>query len=334
MASVHYAIIDVFSETPYKGNPLAIVDTRNHQLTDTQMKLLTRQFNLSETTFFSPPTLPGAHYKLRSFLPDGKEVFGAGHNILGVWWYLAAEKFLDLEAPQRIDAQGTREFLFHQELGGEVIPVRITKNTDNLEIRVFIRQARPQAHTTHPDPAALAESFGLTADDIGFSLEDHSGSAKRLPPQVMSTSTTHHLLVPVSSVEALNRAVVQRDKLLEQLRLVDQRAYGLFLFTPIEASGGIHTFQARFFSPGMSGEDPATGSAAGPLSAYLHHHGVLRLENGTGRISVLQGLMIGRECTILVELTLNAGGFDVDIIGSGVSVAKGQIVLPGLDTTF
>ena len=49
----------------------------------------------------------------------------------------------------------------------------------------------------------------------------------------MSTSTTRHLLVPVSFVEVLNRAVVQREKLLEQLRRVGNKAYGLYLFTPV-----------------------------------------------------------------------------------------------------
>ncbi|KAH6631249.1 phenazine biosynthesis protein [Chaetomium tenue] len=342
MSSLPFTIVDVFSGTPFQGNPLAVVDARDHRLSDTQMKLLTRQFNLSETTFFFRPasTNSKADYTLRSFLSDGKEVFGAGHNILGVWWHLANAGLLDFSTAQKVEEHDSAQhFIFHQELGGEVIPLQVAKpTTGNQQIAVAIRQARPQAHAVHPDPGALAASLGLSVDDIGFAAHN---SASLLPPQVMSTSTTRHLLVPVSSVAALNHATVQRDKLLEQLRLVDEKSYGLYLFTPVAAveTGGVPTLEARFFSPGMSGEDPATGSAAGPLAAYLHNHGVLRLDgDGRGKAVVHQGLRVGRRCVINVEVTLPQGGdkgaVDVDIVGSGVQVAKGEVLIPRDDIVF
>lgn len=342
MSALPFTIVDVFSTTPFKGNPLAVVDARDHNLSETQMKLLTRQFNLSETTFFfrPSPAAPRANYRLRSFLPDGKEVFGAGHNILGVWWQLANTGLLDFSTAQKGEENdGKQDFIFHQELGGEVMPLRVAKPTaGGSQFTVAIRQASPKAHATHPDPAALAASLGLSADDIGFTAY---GSAPVLPPQVMSTSTTRHLLVPVSSVAALNRATVQRDKLLEQLRLVDDKSYGLYLFAPVSAAsaGDVPTLQARFFSPGMSGEDPATGSAAGPLAAYLRNHGVLRLDGrGRGRIVVCQGLMVGRECVIDVQISVSQGGneevVEVDIVGSGAQVAQGEILVPGSDGVF
>jgi PhzF family phenazine biosynthesis protein len=341
MASVPFTIVDVFSTIPYKGNPLAVVDARDETLTDTQMKLITRQFNLSETTFFFPPTSPKANFKLRSFLPDGKEVDGVGHNILGVWWHLAQANLLPLSSPQHTNPEdGTETFIFSQELGGKIMPVKVTRHTrtpDNFT--VSIRQATPQAHATHPNPSALAAALGLDAADIGF-------LGRELQPQVMSTSTTRHLLVPVSSVEALHRATVQRDTLLEQLRRIDSKAYGLYLFTPVPSSssssvggGGTPTFEARFFSPGMSGEDPATGSAAGPLAAYLFAHGVLEVDGGGfGRIVVRQGLRVGRECVIDVELCVRKGGggevVEVDLVGGGVRVAEGRITVPCYATTF
>ncbi|KAK0702307.1 phenazine biosynthesis protein [Lasiosphaeris hirsuta] len=345
MHRIPFIVVDVFSATAFKGNPLAVVDTRDAQLTDTQMKLLTRQFNLSETTFFFPPESSGADFKLRSFLPDGREVFGAGHNILGVWWYLAHAQILDLSAPHRIDDE-TRgeEFTFHQELGGEVTPVKITRHkaiqVGHHRVMVSMRQAKPHAHAIHPDPAALALSIGLSAADIGFTPESELGVlAASLQPQVMSTSTTRHLLVPLSSIEALNLADVRRHKLLEQLKAVDDKAYGLFSFAPVPAAGnGNKTFQARFFSPSMSSEDPATGSAAGSLSAYLYEHGVLKLDSrNSGRITVYQGLRVGRECNIVVELTLRGNGdgtMEVDIIGTGVQVTNGRIVVPDDSTVF
>jgi trans-2,3-dihydro-3-hydroxyanthranilate isomerase len=336
MTTVPFTIVDVFSTTAYRGNPLAVVDNRASNLTKTQMQLITRQFNLSETTFFSNPTLPKATYSLRSFLPDGREVFGAGHNILGVWWWLAQGGYLDLSKPDSIDsANGTEEFVFWQELGGEVMPVKVLRRksseTGEAEIVISIRQASPKSHNTHPDPAALAESIGLATSDIGF-----SGASKPLPGQVMSTSTTRHLLVPISSLSALNKASVQRDKLLQQLSLVDDHAYGLYLFA--QAPGVKNAYQARFFSPGMSGEDPATGSAAGPLSAYLYKQGQLELVEAVGTIAVQQGLKVGRECLINVTLSSTGTGSDailnVDFSGGGVKVSNGEMAVPSPELSF
>ncbi|KAK0648683.1 hypothetical protein B0T16DRAFT_408609 [Cercophora newfieldiana] len=336
MPSAPFTIVDVFSTTPYRGNPLAVVDARGHDLTDTQMKLITRQFNLSETTFFFPPTLSGADFKLRSFLPYGWEVYGAGHNILGVWWHLANAGLLDFSKAPRVDVgDGVEEFTFHQELGGEVVPLKVTRRigaSGKTEFAVAIRQASPKGHAKHTDPAALAAVLGLSASDIGF-----PGSTEAVLPQVMSTSTTHHLLVPVSSVEALDRAVVHRDKLVEQLDLLDSRAHGIFWFTPIPGADGVPTFQARFFSRGMTAEDPATGSAAGPFSAYLYSNGLLKLDGGKAKVVVYQGLKLGRECIIEVVLTARndgSGEVEVDIVGSGAQVARGEISLPSLSTSF
>jgi len=333
MPSAPFSIVDVFSTKPYKGNPLAVVDARGQHLTDTQMKLITRQFNLSETTFFFPPTLPGADFKLRSFLPYGWEVYGAGHNILGVWWQLAHANLLDFSKPDT-RAGSIEEFTFHQELGGEVAPVKVirqrTDPNDTPQFAIAIRQASPKSHAVHTNPSAVAAVLGLTASDIGFP------SAPTLLPQIMSTSTTHHLLVPISSVDALNHAVVSRDKLVEQLDLLDSRAHGIFWFTPVAAgSDGVAAFHARFFSRGMTAEDPATGSAAGPLSAYLYRNGAVKL-NEEGKVTILvhQGLRLGRECVIEVRLAVRGEELDVDIVGGGAEVAKGEIELPALSTAF
>jgi len=237
MATVKYWIVDIFSTTAFKGNPLALVDNTDGSLSDTQLKLITRQFNLSETTFFSKPTRPGATYRLRSFLPDGKEVFGAGHNILGAWWFLADSGRLDLSKPASVDAAtGTEEFTVFQELGTEVLPVKILrkKTAGGHQVSVSLRQVSPGTHAKHPDPASLAASVGLASSDVGATVKAaNGGSDVTLVPQVMSTSTTRHLLVPLASVDALNKVIVQKDKLLEQLALVDKTAYGLFLFTPV-----------------------------------------------------------------------------------------------------
>ncbi|OAA39946.1 phenazine biosynthesis protein [Metarhizium rileyi] len=332
--SLPYWIIDVFSTTPYKGNPLAIVDNTTANLSSTQMKLMARQFNLSETTFFSKPTGCKATYRLRSFLPDGREVFGAGHNILGAWWFLASSGRLELTGPPRSASEdGTEEHVVFQELGAAVTPVTILKTGSGIS--VTLRQAPPKAHRSHPDPASLAASIGLSADEIGVAVNG-ARSQVQLQPQVMSTSTTHHLLVPVSSAAALNKVRVEKDRLLEQLALVDERAYGIFLFTPAGSTDGRPSYEARFFSPGMSGEDPATGSAAGPFLAYLWNSGALAMAGGSGEIEVHQGLRVGRHCVIRVRIETGRGelGVDVDIIGGGAEVADGSMRIPSQELEF
>jgi PhzF family phenazine biosynthesis protein len=327
-ATVPYAIVDVFSSTAYEGNPLAVVDNTSANLSTDQMKLITRQFNLSETTFFSRPQDSSADFALRSFLPDGREVFGAGHNILGVWWHLANSGLLDLKKGQGLEGLGTEIYNFRQLLGGEISNVKVIRMQGSLSIS--LRQSPPGLGNKHPDPAALAVAIQLTPDDIGLP------GAPNMQPQVVSTSTTRHLHVPLRSIEVLNRAVVQRDKLLEQLKLVDDGAYGLFLFATIQ--GEKNKYQARFFSPGMNGEDPATGSAAGPLSALLCDNHLLDVDNGVGRIQVLQGLQVGRECEISVALHVQQDDgkerLDVDLEGTGVEVAKGDMKVPSVDMRF
>lgn len=94
MRECRFALVDVFTETPLWDNPLAVVPGAD-MLTDTQMARVSREFNQSETTFISHPTMTGARWRLRSFTPDGSEVVGAGHNSLGAWWWLATVDNID-----------------------------------------------------------------------------------------------------------------------------------------------------------------------------------------------------------------------------------------------
>lgn len=336
--SLKFAVVDIFSPTAYKGNPLAVVDALDTPLTDTQLKLVARQFNLSETTFFSKPRSSRAAYRLRSLLPDGKEVLGIGHNILGAWWFLAQGGFVDFEAGEPVVEGGAEVYTVYQELGDDVMPVRIARTRapgGQYRYLVSIAQATPKVHGGHANLASLAESVGLETEDIGVTL--NNGDTP-LAPRVVSTSSTHHLLVPVKSASALDRVVIQRDKLLKTLKLADDRAYGIYLYTPhVPGDGQVEkdVYRARFFSPGMSTEDPATGSAAGPLTAFLHHQGLLELVGGEANVKVLQGQNIGRECVIRVKLSLGKGEeIKVELIGDGVSVSEGAIAVPDASLDF
>ena len=105
--------VDVLAHEPLSGNPLSlVVDAQD--LSQETMQRVAREFNQSETTFLLPPIRPGAVWRLRSFTPTGAEIWGAGHNALGAWWWLAEAGRLRLSGPRTV---------FQQEIGERVLPV-------------------------------------------------------------------------------------------------------------------------------------------------------------------------------------------------------------------
>ncbi|KAJ0415517.1 hypothetical protein BJY00DRAFT_326889 [Aspergillus carlsbadensis] len=325
MDRLPYSIVDVFSSVPYKGNPLAVVDNTADSLTRTQMQLIARQFNLSETTFICSPTRPGSTYRLRSFLPNGEEVFGAGHNSLGAWWYIAESKLVELH-----DTEST---VYHQELGDAVLPVEVSKSALG-ETLITMSQGKPQLLERHPDKSTLAEALGIASSDFGFEYNGKSMAQS----QVVTTSPARHLLVPIRDREALSRIDFSNsDAISRELVKTHSHNSGVYAFTPVEETDGVLNVQARFFSPGMGMEDPATGSAAGPLAFFLCENGIVRgLGEGNVEMQVVQGLEKGRECVmrLLVSRDVEPDLLKIRISGTGVLVSEGTLVVPSPGMSF
>jgi trans-2,3-dihydro-3-hydroxyanthranilate isomerase len=275
-----YALVDVFAEAPLGGNPLAVVAG---SVPDALMPRIAREFNQSETTFVLPPTRAGADWRLRSFTAAGVEVFGAGHNALGAWaWLVATGR-----------AAGP---VVYQEIGPSVLPVRITADG------ISMTQDAPEfgASASATDIVDLAAALGLGADDL---------TVPGLPTQVVSTGAPH-LLVPARDAAVVDRARPDAARLLRVLQSLDGE--GCYLFT---LDGGI---SARFFNPTVGlWEDPATGTAAGPLACYLARYG--RVAVGA-HIQIAQGRAMGRPSRIDVRV----GPAAPDIIGRGIIVAEGR----------
>lgn len=111
-----FSLVDVF-DPPYGGNPLAVV-TGAQALSAGKLSMIAGELHQAETTFLLPPTRPEADWRLRSFTGEGVEVFGAGHNSLGAWWWLAESGAVSLLPVGRVRVI--------QELGAELLPVVIT----------------------------------------------------------------------------------------------------------------------------------------------------------------------------------------------------------------
>jgi trans-2,3-dihydro-3-hydroxyanthranilate isomerase len=287
-----FSLIDVFTNTALAGNPLALIPDAE-ELDDATMKSVAREFNQSETTFVLPPSQDGAAFRLRSFTPSGAEVFGAGHNALGAWWWLAITDKLSLEA-------GFGRFV--QEIGDRVLEVEVIGH-DGRPRDVWMDQTPPTLGQKVSDLAELAGALGLDANDL-------EGDA-----QVVSTGTPH-LLVQVSSRAIVNLARPDFVRLAAVLRETGGQGCYLYSLDVVRSESAAH---ARFFNPTVAiWEDPATGSAAGPLGTQLVAHGVV--SDGSTTI-IEQGYAMGRPSRIQVSVH----GQRVRIGGPSVVVAEGEL---------
>jgi trans-2,3-dihydro-3-hydroxyanthranilate isomerase len=294
--SYQFFFVDVFTDVPLAGNPLPVVLDADG-LDGKEMQAIAREFNASETTFVLPPRAPRATRRLRCFSPSA-EVFGAGHNALGAWWVIALHGGLALE-----DGETT----LSQELGDRVLPLDVGRESGTL-VRVAMTQAEPLVAAALPDRTRLASALALEVGAL---------TVPDLEPQVISTGATH-LLVPVRGLADLGRVRVDREVLTALAKPLG--CEGCYLFC-LETRERRSTAHARAFFPGIGiAEDPATGSAAGPLGYYLAAHGLVRQDEW---ITVEQGDEIGRPSRIEVRIS----GSRVQVAGRCAIVAEGHLTL-------
>jgi trans-2,3-dihydro-3-hydroxyanthranilate isomerase len=304
---VPFSFIDVFAASPLTGNPVAVVPDADH-LAEAQLQAIAREFNQSETTFVLAPGLPGATVRLRSFTPIGAEVFGAGHNALGAWLWLALVGRLPAGAvaDSADPASPAQVGGLAQQIGGDVLPVRVQREPDGAVV-VSMDQSAPEFGSITSDRAALAAALGLAEADL---VPDD-------PAQVVGTGAAH-LLVSLRDRAAVDRAVPHAAGLAEALARVGGE--GCYIYTRERPDGDDAAAYARFFNPVMGiAEDPATGTAAGPLAALLVRRG--HLEAGPAVIE--QGHALGRPSRIHVR----ASGPAVTVSGSGLISAEGVLHL-------
>lgn len=291
MASTRFFWVDVFAQTPLTGNPLALVPDADG-FTVPQMVAIAREFNQSETTFLVTPTVRGADYRLRSFTPDGSEVLGAGHNAMGAWIWLASHDGVPAERTEYI-----------QQIGERVLPVRLDRNP-GAAVRVTMTQSAPRFLYRMLERAPLADALALSLEDVASA-------------EVVSTGV-EHLLVGIASRAAVDRVMPDAARL--KVLLAGSGAQGCYVYSTEPGVDGFDAY-ARFFNPTVGiAEDPATGTAAGPLAALL----VREREAGDRQpVRILQGKKLGRPSVLSVLVD----GDRVELSGSGLVVADGTLHL-------
>jgi len=288
-AALVVGLIDVFADTSLSGNPLAVVEGAD-ALSESQMRRIANEFNQAETTFVMRSDR--ADLKLRSFTAAGAEVGGAGHNALGAWLWLAESgKLGPIEVPR----------MFQQEIAGEILPIELRP----VDGRIFgrMRQSSLELGPALTDLAPLTAALGLAPEDI---LSDPA-------PRVADTGVAH-LLVRLQDAAAVDRAEPAAKGLLRVLSGV--AAEGCYVYA-IDGSAPDRAY-ARFFNPTVGlWEDAATGTAAGPLAAYLASKGMI-----SDAIEIEQGTKMGRRSVLRVGL-----GPEPEISGAGVIVMRGTLTL-------
>ena len=275
---VAFRLVDVFAEAPFAGNQLCVVPEPPDGLDAATMGTLADEIGFSETTFVTGVRDGG--YDVRIFTPDAELPF-AGHPTLGTAFTLASLGIVPTSVVQTSAA-------------GDV-PVEVNLETG----AATMRQLSPVFAEPLHDRAGVAHAAGLEPDDLGDG-------------EIVAGSTgLSHIMVPVTTEAALRRA--SRDDAGCVRVCADAEAESLYLFT-IRGDGDV---MARMFDRSREiGEDPATGSAAGPLGAYLATH---HLAGMPGRCTIAQGEMVGRPSFLHVEAHQVDASWDIRV-GGGVRI--------------
>ena len=283
-----YRVVDVFTDRPLEGNALAVFPD-GAGLDPPTMQKIARELNLSETTFVMPPTRTDCVARVRIFTP-GRELPFAGHPTVGTAWVLLDEKAVSGE-----------RFALEEGVG----PVAIRVESGD----------RPMIWLTTPpiengrvyERAPCAAALGLDPDDV---LE--------VPPQLLSAGN------PTLFVGLQNKASVDRawPDLAGLRALKGQEPMCVFVFTPTPEGA-----YSRMFAPEYGiWEDPATGSATGPLAAFMMRHGLVSGAAGTRFVSE-QGAKMGRKSLLHVEIHGEQGREGIDVGGHVTAVAEAELRL-------
>ena len=282
MKMYRYTVADVFTDTPLQGNPVAVF-TDASGLPSEVMQRAAREMNLSETVFLMRSSVAGAHLRVRIFTPATELPF-AGHPVLGAAFVVGR-------------AMGSPVVRLETGLG--VVPVTLTRSGGGAE-PVFGEMEQPLP-VVEPFPAvsALQRALGIGSFGDGLPIEAYRNGPVHVYVELPSAQAVAALSPDIGALARLG-------------------AFGINCF----AGGGTH-WKNRMFGPGLGvAEDPATGSAAGPLALHLARHG--RIDFGS-QIEIEQGVEIGRPSALFARVEGNTERIErITVGGSAVIVARGE----------
>jgi trans-2,3-dihydro-3-hydroxyanthranilate isomerase len=287
-----YRVVDVFTTRQFEGNPLAVFsDARG--LADDTMQQIARELNLSESVFIFPASTDKFAARLRIFTPL-REVPFAGHPTIGTSFVLFEERASSLP---------TGGFVLEEKIGP--VAVRVEQGDPPM-----LWLSTPRIHEGRFfDRSSCATALGLTVDD-----------SLNVRPQVVDAGNPT-LFIALRERAAVDRASIDAPA-IQALRGTDSEPCCVFVFAPTTAGA-----YSRMFAPEFGvREDPATGSATGPLAFYMMRNGLAPSASGTRLISE-QGTKMGRRSFLHINIRGDMGSECIEVGGNVVSVANASMTL-------
>lgn len=295
-----YHVLDVFTETRFSGNPLAVVQGAE-ALDAKTMQTIAREFNLPETVFLLEPQNSAHTARVRIFTPAAELPF-AGHPTVGTAVLLA-----ELRTPLS-NGRGDALVAMEQPIG--IVRVGVRLRAGAASFAEFDTPKAPESIGVVPSTERLAAALGLIPAEIGF--ENHKPTRY--------TAGNPFLFVPVASLDAIGKAGVASA----HWNAATQGNIGMFLYCR-QTMHTTSSFHARMFAPhnGIP-EDPATGSAAAAFAGVVHRFD--DLPDGQHKRLIEQGYEMGRPSLITLSLEVAGGALGtVRIGGHAVHVARGTL---------
>jgi trans-2,3-dihydro-3-hydroxyanthranilate isomerase len=290
-----FYIVDVFAESKYAGNQLAVFRS-GKDYADSEMQQIAKEMNYSETTFIISDEEHNGGYEVRIFTP-AEEIPFAGHPTLGTAYIIM----------QEIIKKPVDTIVLNLKIGK--IPVTFQYVEGKLDT-LWMKQKPPQFGQTFYEEE-VARAISLEAEEID----------ERFPIQEVSTGIPV-IIVPLKTLDSLKRARIDLDRYFELIQNKDAKA--VLLFCP-QTYRSENDLNVRFFADyyGVP-EDPATGSANGCLAGYLVKHNYF----GSSEINlkVEQGYEIGRPSLLRLRAQGEQDEIEVFVGGKVFMVARGELV--------
>ena len=302
---MRYLHLDVFTNRALEGNQLAVFPEPG-AIDTAMMQAITREMNFSECTFIFPPT-GSADIKMRIFTP-GEELPMAGHPTIGSTFALAAEGTI---------APGRTDFVF--ELGIGPTPVSLEWRDGSLWF-AWMTQPLPKFGGIITDRTSFAGAIGVETADL----------AGDFPIQVVSCGNPF-IFVRLATRKAVDAVTVDRRAFTRCGQDAGIEALPTFFFTTdgTPEAGAAQTVYSRMLAPTFGiAEDPATGSACGPLGCYLIHYGIVSPDAARNVLN-LQGVQMQRPSRIHIAIdSKDAAITRVRVGGQSVMLGRGELTIP------
>lgn len=295
-----YLHFDVFTDERFGGNQLAVFPEAAG-LADRTMQSMAREMNFAESTFLTPPDAPDTDARMRIFTPE-REMPMAGHPVIGSAFALARERLVTAPQPR---------WVFGLNIG----PLPVDLEWHERTLRFVWMTQRPPEFGPVFDPSIVAAAIGV---------EESAIRATGLPIQQVSCGVPF-VIVPVDTRASVDAAIPDARAFGALAKASDHEHFSVYLFT-MDRGNDAATVYSRMFAPGLGiFEDPATGSASGPLGCYLVHHSVMA-PGKAGSIVNLQGVRLGRPSWIHIAIDSSHGSISsVRVGGTSVFVAEGAM---------